>query len=157
MLGAFQRSSVLLLTELELPCIPSPCRCWMKCFELQTPGLLLISNLITLGGQDVNPWGLGAAYTNKWGIVLESSEIWTGLALAQPSSSHSRHTQTTCGRFMHSNRRITSCIFINMQLGYSVVSFPSTPLVSIITTRLRPADLPVQSPLEGLCFNVLFL
>lgn len=87
---------------------------------------------------------------------LESSEIWTGLALAQPSSSHSRRTQTAHGRFMHSNRRITSCIFINMQLGYSYVSFPSTPLVSIITARLSPANLLAQSPPKGPCFNVLF-
>lgn len=85
---------------------------------------------------------------------LESSEIWTGLALAQPSSSHSRRTQTAHGRFMHSNRRITSCIFINMQLGYSFVSFPSTPLVSIITAGLSPANLLGQSPPKGPCFNV---
>lgn len=79
---------------------------------------------------------------------LESSEIWTGLALARPGSSHSKRIQTAHGRFMHSNRRIISCIFINVQLGYSFVSFPSTPLVPIIPAWLSPASPQAWSPPE---------
>lgn len=75
---------------------------------------------------------------------MESSEIWTGLALAQPGSSHSKRVQSAPGRFMHSNGRITSCIFINVQLGYSFVSFPSTPSVAIITQPAPGPELPMR-------------
>lgn len=61
------------------------CCCWMKCFKLQTPGLLLISNLIILGSQDVNPQRFRAAYTNKWGIIWKVVKFGQDFLWLRPS------------------------------------------------------------------------